>query len=79
MSRFPSARNKAMIPELPQCSVIPAGKLKDALAQIPNDHGLVPSKVYNLFVVDKNGHNKGYISSSGELHLWPAVDEGRKS
>jgi hypothetical protein len=35
----------------------------------------------DTFCVDNNGHNKGkgYISSSGELHLWTAEDEGRKS
>jgi hypothetical protein len=68
-----------VIPEPPQRSVIPVGKLKETLAQVADDHGLVPSQVYDFFVVDKNGHNKGYISSSGELHLWTAVDAGRKN
>jgi len=68
-----------VIPEPDQRFVIPVGKLKETLAQVPDDCVLVPSQVYNLFVVDKNGHNKGYISSSGELRLWPAVDELRKS
>ena len=67
-----------MIPELPQRPAIPVGKLKEALAQVADDHGLVPSQVYDFFVVDKNGHNKGYISSSGELHLWTAADAGRE-
>jgi hypothetical protein len=47
-----------MIPEPAQRSVIPVGNLKEALAQVANDHGLVPSQTFNLFVVDKNGHNK---------------------
>jgi DNA-binding NarL/FixJ family response regulator len=59
-----------VIPEPPQRSVIPVGKLKEALAQLADDHGLVPSQVYELFVVDKDGRNEGYISSTGELHLW---------
>jgi hypothetical protein len=58
----------AVIPEPPQRSAIPVGKLKKLLAQVPDDHGLVPSQVYDFFVVDKDGHNKGYISTSGELH-----------
>jgi hypothetical protein len=28
-------------------------------------------QVYDFFIVDKDGHNKGYISASGELHWWP--------
>jgi len=68
-----------VIPKPPERSVIPVGKLKETLAQVADDQGLVPSQVYDFFVVDKNGQNKGYISSSGELHLWAAVDEARKS
>lgn len=71
-------RNKPVIPQPLQSSAVPIGKLKEALAQVPDDHGLVPSQVYDFFVVDKNGHNKGYISGSGELHLWTTVDEERK-
>ena len=76
---FVVTRNKPVIPEPPQRSVIPVGKLKATLALVADDHGLVPSQVYDFFVVDKNGRNKGYISGSGELHLWTALDEGRKS
>ena len=64
-----------MIPQLPQRPAIPVGKLKEVLAQVPDDHRLVPSQVYDFFIVDKDGHNKGYISTSGELHWWPAQDE----
>jgi hypothetical protein len=53
--------------------VISVGRLKAVLAAVPDDHALVPSQVYDLFVVDKDGHSKGYISASGELHWWPAV------
>jgi hypothetical protein len=58
-------------PQPPQHPAISVGKLKQVLAQIPDDHGLVSSHVYDLFIVDKVGHNKGYISASGELHWWP--------
>ena len=64
-------RNKTVIPQPPQRPAIPVGKLKEVLAQVPDDHGLVPSQVYDFFIVDKEGHNKGYISTSGELHWWP--------
>jgi hypothetical protein len=50
-------------PQPPQHPAISVGKLKQVLAQIPDDH--------DLFIVDKVGHNKGYISASGELHWWP--------
>ena len=63
-----------MIPD-PPSSAIPAGKLNQLLAQIPDDHVLVASQVYDFFVVDKDGHNKGYISTSGELHWWAAGNE----
>jgi hypothetical protein len=53
------------------------GRLKKVLAEVPDDYGLVPSQVYHLFVVDKDGHNRGYISTSGELHWWPAELGGR--
>jgi hypothetical protein len=68
-------RNKAVIPEPPQRSAIPVDKLKQVLAQVPDDHSLVPSQVYDFFVIDKDGHNKGYISTRGELHWWPVEDE----
>jgi hypothetical protein len=51
---------------------ISVGRLKKVLAEVSDDYSLVPSQVYDLFVVDKDGHNKGYISASGELHWWPA-------
>jgi len=54
-----------VISEPPQRSVILVGKLKEAVAQLADDHGLMPSQVYEFFVVGKNGHNKGYISSRG--------------
>jgi hypothetical protein len=60
-----------VIPHPPQRPAIRVGKLKEVLAKIPDDHGLVPSQVYDLFIVDKEGHNKGYISADGELHWWP--------
>ena len=68
-------RNKAVIPEPPQRPAIPVGKLKEVLAQVPDDHCVVPSQVYDFFILDKHGHNKGYISTSGELHWWAAKDE----
>jgi hypothetical protein len=57
---------------------ISVGRLKKLLADVPDDYSLVPSQVYDLFVVDKDGHNKGYISASGELHWWP-TERGRPS
>jgi hypothetical protein len=56
-----------VIPQLTQRPAISVGKLKEVLAQVPDDHGLVPSQVYDFFVVDKDSHKKGYISTSGEL------------
>jgi hypothetical protein len=64
-----------VIPQPPRRPAIPVGKLKEVLAQVPDDHGLVPSSVYDFFVVDKEGHNKGYIVTTGELHWWAAADE----
>jgi hypothetical protein len=64
-----------VIPEPPQRPAIPVGKLKEVLAQVPDDHCVVPSQVYDFFILDKHGHNKGYISTSGELHWWAAKDE----
>lgn len=57
---------------------ISVGRLKQLLAEVPDDCSLVPSQVYDLFVVGKDGHNKGYISASCELHWWPA-EHGRRS
>jgi hypothetical protein len=68
-------RNKAVIPEPPQRPALPVRKLKEVLAQVPDDHGLVPSQVYDFFIVDKDGHNKGYIAASGALHWWAAEDK----
>jgi hypothetical protein len=68
-------RNPVVIPEPPQRPAIPVGKLRQVLAQVPEDHSLVPSQVYDFFVIDKNGRNKGYISTSGELHWWSVEDE----
>ena len=65
-------RNKSVIPELPRHPTIPVGKLNEVLAQLPDDHCLVPSQVYDFFIVDKDGHNKGYVSAGGELHWWAA-------
>ena len=65
-----------MIPQPPQRPAIPVGKLKEVLAQVPDDHGLVPSQIYDFFIVDKKGHNKGYISTSGELYWWPVEENG---
>ena len=64
-----------MIPQPPQRPGIPVCKLKQVLSQVPDDHCLVPSQVYDLFIVDKDGHNKGYISASGELHWWAAENK----
>lgn len=64
-----------MIPQPPQRPAIPVGKLKEVLTHIPDDHCLVPSQVYDFFVVDKDGHNKGYISAKGELHWWPVEEK----
>ena len=64
-----------MIPQPPQRPAIPVGKLKVVLAQVPDDHSLVPSQVYDFFVVDKEGHNRGYISASGELHWWTVEEK----
>ena len=59
-----------MIPTLPRRQAIPVGKLREALARVPDDHALVPSQVYNLFIVDTDGHNKGYVTESGEVQWW---------
>jgi hypothetical protein len=59
-----------MIPTLPRRQAIPVGKLREVLAHVPDDHSLVSSHVYNFFIVDKNGHNKGYVSDSGEVQWW---------
>ena len=64
-----------MIPLPPQCPSISVGKLKKVLAHVPDDHCLVASQVYDFFIVDKKGHNKGYISASGELHWWPVEEK----
>jgi hypothetical protein len=64
-----------MIPQPSQRPAIPVGKLKKVLAHVPDDHCLAPSQVYDFFVVDKEGHNKGYISASGELHWWPVEEK----
>jgi hypothetical protein len=68
-------RNNSMIPELPQRPAIRVGKLKEVLVQVPDDHCLVPSQVYDFFIVDKDGHNRGYVSASGELHWWAAENK----
>jgi hypothetical protein len=68
-------RNKVVIPQPLQRPAIPVGKLKQGLAQVPDDHFLVPSQVYDFFIVDKDGHNKGYISASGELYWWPVKEK----
>jgi hypothetical protein len=60
-----------MITQPSQRPAIPVGQLKEVLAHVPDDDCLVCSRVYDFFIVDKEGHNKGYISSSGELHWWP--------
>ena len=64
-----------MIPALPHLPVIPVGKLKEVLAQVPDDHSLVVSQVYDFFIVDKDGQNKGYVSASGQLHWWAAENK----
>ena len=60
------------MPDLPHRSAIPVAALKAALAQVPDDHGLVPSQVYEFFVVDRDGHNRGYIDTGGDVHWWAA-------
>jgi hypothetical protein len=68
-------RNKAVVPKpLPSPANL-VGKLKEVLAQVPADHCLVPSQVFDFFIVDKDGHNKGYVSASGELHWWAAENK----
>jgi hypothetical protein len=59
-----------MTPTLPRRQAIPVGKLREVLAHVPDDHSLVPSQVYNFFMVDGNGHNQGYVSDSGEVQWW---------
>ena len=53
---------------------IAVGRLKEVLAQVPDDHSLVPSQVYGFFIVDRDGRNMGYVSASAELHWWSAED-----
>lgn len=48
----------------------PAEKLREVLARLPVGHSLIPSKIFNLFVLDKDGHNKGYVTESGEVRWW---------
>ncbi len=38
----------------------------------PTTTPLVPSDVYNLFVVDRDGRNRGYVTAGGEVHWWAA-------
>jgi hypothetical protein len=64
-----------MTPEPPPRPAIPVGKLKEVLAHVPDDHALVPSQVYDFFIVDRGGRNVGYVSARGEIHWWAA--EGR--
>ena len=71
-----SGREETVIQPSPRRSAIPVGKLKEVLAQLSDDHCVVPSQVYDFFVVDKEGHNRGYISASGELHWWPVKEKG---
>jgi len=54
------------LPPLPSIAYSPR-KLKGVLAHVPDDHCLVPSQVYDFFILDNVGHNKGYISTSGDL------------
>jgi hypothetical protein len=68
-------RNKAVIPEPPQRPPISVGKLKEVLAQVHDDHCIIPSPVYDFFIMDKEGHNIGYISASGELHWWSVKEK----
>jgi hypothetical protein len=64
-----------MVPKSPQDSIIAIGKVKEAMAHLSGNYSLVASQVYEFFVIDKDGHNKGYITSSGELHWWPVEGE----
>jgi hypothetical protein len=64
-----------VIPQPPRRPAISVGKLKEVLAQVPDDHCVVPSPVYDFFIEDKEGHNRGYISASGELHWWPVREK----
>ena len=64
-----------MIPEPSHRPAVPVRKLKEVLAQVPDDYCLVLSQVYDFFIVDKDGHNKGYLAASGELHWWAVEDE----
>lgn len=76
-SGTPPPRNEEqnVIPRPPQRPAIPVGRLKEVLARVPDDHCLVPSQIYDFFIVDKEGHNKGYVSASGELHWWPVEEK----
>ena len=48
----------------------PVDKLGEVLARLPAGHSLVPSRVYYFFVVDQDGHNKGYVTEGGEVRWW---------
>ena len=48
----------------------PVDKSGEVLARLPAGHSLIPSRVYHFFVVDQDGHNKGYVTEGGEVRWW---------
>jgi hypothetical protein len=59
-----------MTPTPPQRQATLVDKLGEVLARLPAGHSLIPSQIYNFFVLDQDGHNKGYVTESGEVQWW---------
>lgn len=59
-----------MTPTPPRQQDTSVGQLREVLARLPAGHSLIPSRVYHFFVVDQDGHNKGYVTKGGEVQWW---------
>ena len=66
-----------MIPT-PPWQEAPGDKLKEARSRLPAGYSLIPSQVYYFFILDQDGHNRGYLTEGGEVQWWgSSVREGR--
>ena len=59
-----------MTPTPPRRQDKSVGQLGEVLARLPAGYSLIPSQVYYFFVVDQDGHNKGYVTEGGEVQWW---------
>jgi hypothetical protein len=48
----------------------PADQIGEVLTRLPPGYSLVPSQIYYFFVLDQDGHNKGYVTEGGEVQWW---------